>query len=70
MLLVDFHRIIAPFLHNIVPAYFMTHIVAAVKSGNIGNILLLKALVNIAFFLPFFKLPVIFDIYYLTSIPL
>ena len=66
----DFHRIIAPFLNNIVSAYFMTHIVAAVKSGNIGNILLFKAPINLALFLPSFRPPVILDVYHLTPIPL
>ena len=62
MLPVDFHRVIVPFLHNIVPAYFMTHIVSAVKSGNIGNILLLKGLINLAFFPSRFRPPVILDV--------
>ena len=70
MLPEDFHRVIAPFLHSIVAAYFMTHIVPTVKSGNIGNILLLKALINLAFFLSSFRPPVILDIYHLTYTPL
>ena len=66
----DFHRVIAPFLHNIVPVYFITHIIATVKSGNIGNILLFKAPINFALFLPSFRPLVILDVYHLTPIPL
>ena len=66
----DFHRVIAPFLNNIVPVYFMTHIVPTVKSGNIRNILLLNVPVNLAFFLSSFRPPVILDVYHLTRTPL
>ena len=66
----DFYRVITPFLNNIVSGYFMTHIIPTVKSGNIGNILLLKALVNLAFFLSSFRPPVILDVYHLTHTPL
>jgi len=58
------------FLRNIVPVDFITHIVPAVKSGNIGNILLFKAPINLALFLPSFRPLVILDVYYLTPIPL
>jgi len=58
------------FLRDIVPVDFMTHIVSAVKSGNIENIFLFKALINLALFLPSFRPLVILDVYYLTPIPL
>ena len=67
---VDFYRVIMPFLNNIFPVYFMTHIVPVVKSKSIGNILFLKALVNLAFILFSFRLPVILDVYHLTCTPL
>ena len=65
-----FHRVITPFLNNIVPVYFMTHIIPTVKSGNIGNIHLLKAPIDLIFFLSSFRPPVILDVYHLTHTPL
>ena len=66
----DFLRIIISFLYNIVLEYFMIHIIAAVKSRNIGNILLFKAPINLTLFLSSFKYLVILNIYHFTPIPL
>jgi len=70
IVLVDFHRIIIPFLNNIVPVYFIIHIIATVKFGNIGNILLFRSLINFILFLLSFRPLVILDVYYLIPIPL
>ena len=64
-----FLRVITYFLRDIVPVYCITHIIPAVKSGNIGNILLLKGPINLSFFLPPFQPPIVLDIHYLIPIP-
>ena len=70
IVLIDFHSVIAPFLNNIVPTYFITHIVTTVKFGNIGNIFLFKNPINLALFLSSLRPPVILNAYHLTFISL
>ena len=68
---VIFHllRVIIYFLKVIVPTYCIIHIILTVESGNIGNILLLKSLINLSSFLSCFQPPIVLNVHHLIPTP-
>ena len=62
-------RVIVYFLRVIVLTCCMTHIIPTVEFGNIRNILFLKDLINLSFFLPPFWSSIVLDVHHsiLTS---